>query len=315
MSLFAHRLLVVTGKGGVGRTTTAAALGAAATAAGKRAIVVEMDGLRGLSVTMGMDDRSYAPRPTELGPSVMSLTPTDAIEDFGRRKLRLNALVGLVFRSRLMGTFIDAVPGLNDLVQLGKIEDMLNSPLPGETPWDLVILDAPATGHGLTLLAAARSMAEITRVGPFYELASIIERLLSDRTNTGIVITTLAEELPVAETLQLLDALEVDGSQVAAVVVNQVREPRLPDTPAWPAVRQRFHACPDDDVRVHAILADRAWGRQVGQADALEQLQRGLEGRNALPTALLPRVPGGRLDLGDLRAFGEHLTRQLKDIL
>ena len=144
--------------------------------AGKRVCLVEINGMGTIAEKYGLK-RQYAAQTLHENVDLMSMTALDTMDDFGRRKLRVGALVRLIFQNRIMHAFIDGMPGLSDLLQMGKIENMLMEALPSDRQYDLAVLDAPATGHGLTLLAAARSMAEITRVGPFFDLANIIERM------------------------------------------------------------------------------------------------------------------------------------------
>jgi len=304
VKLLDHRLIVVVGKGGVGRTTTALSLGIAAAKAGKRVVVVELGGMSSLARAFGRD-RSYSPQEISRGVDIVSLTPAESIDDFGKRKLRVNALVRLIFQNRIMHAFIDGVPGLPDLVQLGKMENMLMEPQSGDPVWDLCILDAPATGHGLTLLAAARSMADMTRVGPFFDLATVIEKTLSDRNKTAVVLTTLPEELPVNESLELLTELKLEGFPPAAIIVNQVRPDRLPLEPDWSEVRAEFTGSSDPDLVRLVALADRAHARQQSQVAALERL-----GNTGVELALLPRSEREPA-AADLEAFGGHLYEQL----
>lgn len=298
MRLLDRRLLVVTGKGGVGRSAVSAALALAAARQGRRVCVVELSGTSALSPWFGVVGRSYAPRTVAPGVDLVSLTAFEALEDFGRRKLRLGSLVNVFLRNQVTRAFVDAVPGLHDLLQLGKIEDMVSEPLPGEPIYDLVVLDAPATGHGLTLLAAARSMRELARVGPFHDLAQIIERFLSDRDRAGLLLVTLPEPLPVTESVELVAALRDDRAELAAVVVNQVLPDPLPDATAWPAVRRALEARaasdPErrDELRAVVALADRAADRVRAQQVVLEGLPAALAEAHGgpLPVIRLPRV-------------------------
>lgn len=270
-ALLSHRLVVVTGKGGVGRTTATAALGLTAARAGRRTAVVELSGQSSLSRALGLRDGVYEPRRVVPGLDVMSLSATACLADFGTRKLRISALARWFFESRAMTGFVEAVPGLHDLVQLGKLENMLNEPGPGDPVYDLVILDAPATGHGLSLLAAARSMREMTGVGPFHDLAAIIEALLEDPVATGTALVTLPEALPVNEGLQLVRALADEHTPPSHVLVNQV-------SPAWPD-----HVPPE---RIMDVLADRGVAPDP-QRSALRDVVCEEVGRHAHQTAVL----------------------------
>lgn len=296
MRLVDRRLLVVTGKGGVGRSAVSSALALAAARQGRRVCLVELSGTQALSPWFGVVGRSYAPRTVAPGVDLVSLTPLEALEDFGRRKLRLGSLGAVFLRNRVTRAFVDAVPGLHDLLQLGKVEDMIGQPLPGEPHYDLVVLDAPATGHGLTLLAAARSMRELARVGPFHDLAAIIERFLADRDRTGILLVTLPERLPVSESVELVRALAEEGAELAAVVVNQVFADPLPDAAAWPTVRAALVARADAEPALRGelaeviALADRVAARVRAQEAVLDGLPGALAAARGGPVPLL-RLP------------------------
>lgn len=304
-----RRLVVVTGKGGVGRTTVAAALGLAAARAGRRTAVVELSGLAALPGVLGLPGRSYGARPAAPGLDVMSLTAIESMADFGQRKLGLGGLVRLILGSRLTSSFLEAVPGFQDIVQLGKIENMISEPLAGETRYDLVVLDGPATGHGLTLLSAARAMGEMTRVGPFHDLAGIIERFLSDPTRTAIVPVTLAEELPVHETLELAQGLGAEQRTLGAVVVNQVARGQLPAR-GWEDVRSALGRSPAS--RPWAAMAERAIDGLAEQQEVLDHLRSSLV---AITGMDLPLVELPRLDPRNPGALVAPLADRLGGIL
>lgn len=285
--LLSHRLIVVTGKGGVGRTTLSSALGIAAARSGRRAAVVEMSGAAEVARCLGFEERAYRPRTVEPRLDTFSMTARECLEDFGARKLGLGALTRRLLNNRVTRAFFEAVPGLHDLQQLGRLENLLLEPLPDDPIYDVVILDAPATGHGLTLLSAARSMREMTRVGPFTELAALIESFLSDQEKTALVLATLPETLPVHESVELAESLAADGGRLSAVLVNQMRPPPLPESPPWSDVKQRLIAAgsPWDEV---ATIAGRSVAAFEAQEQALAELRSGLPDLPILPA---PRVP------------------------
>jgi anion-transporting ArsA/GET3 family ATPase len=301
VNLLDHRLLVVLGKGGVGRTTMTAALGVAAHQLGKRACVVEIaDGA--LAAKLGLGGRSYAFRRTRSGVDVWSMTVPECLEEFARRKLSIPSFATSVLRNRFVDTFIDAVPGLNDLLLLGKLENLITEPLPSDPVYDVMILDAPATGHGLTLLQSAKTMAEITRAGPFHDLADTIGVFLADPVRTGVALVTLPEELPVQETLELAGSLRIEGYRVDAVIANLVEASPLPSPPGAEQVLDVLRAMPDGEPL--AALVVNAEARAKRHQAALDRLggglgQLGLE--RVLHTSRHPTVD----------AIGQELADQL----
>jgi len=295
VTLWSHRLIVVAGKGGVGRTSTSVCLALAAAARGMRTAVVELQHMSGVADLWGLPSRSYQPQQLVPGVDTMSLSPMECLDDFGRRRLKVNALVRLVFHNRIMSAFLDAVPGLHDLLQLGKLRNLLQEPEPYDPSYDLLILDAPATGHGLTLLSSARSMGEMTRVGPFFEEAKRIEEMLGDPEHTALVLVTLPEELPVNESLELVDRLGPDKPLLQAVVVNQVLRDPLPPGVPWLRMREVLASHPHPSMGPLLALADETAARHRAQARALRLLRSGLpEALGAeVPVVGLPYVPGG----------------------
>jgi anion-transporting ArsA/GET3 family ATPase len=280
-----RRLVVVEGKGGVGRTTVTAALALAAGERGRAVAAMELGGEASLAHTFGFVAPRYEPRRITGGVELASLSPATCVVDFAQRKLHLGAIGRWVFDSRPMQTFLDSIPGLPDVLQLGKVENRLSEPADGELPLDLIVLDGPATGHGTTLLASARSLRSASRMGPFHDLAAIIERLLEDRARTATVLVTLPELLPVHETLELLEAQVAEGRVPDLIVVNQHVPPLL--TPGL-SPHELLATLPDP---VHRQIAADRLTAEARQAGALDVLRAGLRRLTPdVPVALLPRL-------------------------
>jgi anion-transporting ArsA/GET3 family ATPase len=304
MDLLDHRLVVVLGKGGVGRTTLTAALGVAAARLGKRACVMELGDGAALPAKFGLEGRSFAFRRGAPGVDVWSLTVSECLEDFAARKLKLPPFARHVVRNRFVDTFVDAVPGLHDLLLLGKIENLVSEPLPTDPKYDLLVLDAPATGHGLTLLQAARTLADITRAGPFYELSRAIDEFLGDPERTATVLATLPEELPVQEALELAEALIEEGFPPAAVIANQVEGLAIPDPPGASAVLQALGSVPDSGSLQALVQAEASRGER--HAAALSDLAARLR-----PLGVERVYEAPRADLDTVRRVGMALAEAL----
>lgn len=305
MKLFDRKLLLVAGKGGVGRTTVAIALALAAGQAGRRAAVLELYGSDAIGPRFGLAGRSYTPRPIAPNVDTFSLTPYECLDDFGRQKLRVNALVRVLFHNRVFRAFVDAVPGLHDLFQLGKINHLATTPSADDPNYDLLVLDAPATGHGLTLLAAAASMQEMVGGGLVADEAKLIRDLLHDPTRTGIVLTSLPDVLPVNESLELVAQLGEHRDLLAAAVMNQVRAIDLPPHPLG-LIADHLRST---GAMPLAALAEHAVATAERQRSAHERLRAGLD-QAGLPSAsilTLRRIEPNELTAADHEALAAEL--------
>lgn len=293
------RLIVVAGKGGTGRTTVSAALGLALARSGRRTCVVELHGQDALARRLGVP-HAYGPTPVVPGLDHRGLTAVRAVGDFSRRKIGLPGITRFVVESRVTASFLDAVPGLSDIVQMGKIENMIREPRPGEPVYDHVILDAPATGHGLSLIAGARAMYRMTRVGPFADLAHIIEDFLGDPAHTAHLLLALPAELPIQEAIELHDRLVDDATAPAVALVNQV--PIAPPPGVEPAaIRARADHLPGEAGAQVAAIVSAALDASARASGHLATLRQQV---GNVPVHSLPRLD----DPDDLTPLVEALA-------
>ena len=209
----------MTGKGGVGKTAVAAALGLVAARRGHRTMVAEVH----------RRDDVHRALEGELGDGLlaMSVDPEDAMEEYLNDQLS-RPLAEVLKTSRLFGYLAAATPGMRELLTVGKLWELAQDRrrTPGAEPYDLVVVDAPATGHGLALLDAPRTFAGVAAAGPVARQARIIHGTLSDRDVTGIVAVSTPEEMPVNEVDYLRGEL---GDRLDLVVANAVRPDRFSD--------------------------------------------------------------------------------------
>jgi anion-transporting ArsA/GET3 family ATPase len=210
------RLVLVTGKGGVGKTTVAAALGLMAARRGKRVVLCEVAG------------RDRLP---QLVPELttVSVDPEEAKQEWLRYQLKSRTLAGVLGGSRVFQYLTAAAPGLSELVTIGKLWDLAQlERRTGSTVFDIAIVDTPATGHALAMLGAPSTFASVARVGPVGRHAAAIDRSLRDPAHTGVVTAALPEEMPVNETVELERALGRDlDMAIDAIVVNAVHPTRF----------------------------------------------------------------------------------------
>ena len=231
-SLLERRLVIVTGKGGTGKTSVVAALALAAAETGRRVLVAEVG--RDEHVTRllspGARPVGYAGRELRPGLRVMRIDPFAALAEYLGLQLHVRSLVDLVLRNRAFRQLMDAAPGWRELITLGKIwhlEQMKETS--GAPRYELLLVDAPATGHGLTLLDVPRVVGAAVRAGPLRKHAGFVEEMILDRERTLLLPVALAEELPARETAELALRVRSEvGIALDRVVVNGITSAPFP---------------------------------------------------------------------------------------
>jgi hypothetical protein len=296
----------VMGKGGVGKSTVAAALGLAAAARGLRTIVAEVSARDDVSRALaGSGTEPFAERAIADGLSHISIDPQDAMEEYLVDQLPVRALADLLTSSRAFGYFAAATPGMRELLMVGKVWELAQHArrTPGAEPYDLVILDAPATGHGVAILRAPRTFAEAARVGPIARQGRTIDAMLTDPSRTGVVAVATAEEMPVNEALGLRASLRAElGLELELAVVNGMLGDRL--SAAEAAARERVPAAGSAGRAARVARSQHARAR--AQRAQLARLRRGLRG-SGVPVATLPFCLAAELGHDELASLGRRL--------
>lgn len=268
--LRASRVVIVAGKGGVGKTTVTAALARLAGSAGLRTLVIELEGRSGLPELFGR--RSLGYEPTELADNVVgrTITPDDALFEYLEEK-GLRRVSKRLVASGAIDVVSTAAPGIRDILVLGKVKQLERADVA-----DVILIDAPAAGHAITFLLSARGLLDAVRVGPVHAQAADVLELLTDPARCSVVLVTLAEETPVNELVETAFALEERvGVSLGPVVVNGLYPPiaGLDDDPG-------------DDPERASLLAAAAF-RRSRMAQQEEQVAR-LAERLPLPQWHLP---------------------------
>ncbi|WP_372788738.1 ArsA family ATPase [Paraconexibacter sp.] len=301
-----HNLIVVTGKGGVGKTTVAAALGMLTARAGGRTIVCEVGAHQRLPDLFGVT-------PGDPGDEIRlsdglfqtSVDPMLAIEEWIGRQLGSRSLTQVLARSNAFQYFVAAAPGAREVLTISKAWELGQDARwdKNASGYDHVIIDAPASGHGVGLLRSPSTISGVTRgIGPVAGQAHKVRDALHDEATTAYVAVTLASELPVTETLEL------DGLLSAAVG-------RGPDTIICNAVLPRRFTGRDLQAVAEAdgAVDDAVRRATLSQSDRVReqqsQLRRLRKGATA-PVVTLPFVPAPELELEDVRALADELARR-----
>jgi len=287
------RLLIVAGKGGVGRSTVTAALAVAAARRGLRTIVAETASRDDVARLLG----GHAADPlveVELRDAVHHVTidRRPALEEYLRYEVPGAFPAATLARSATFQAFVEATPGMSDLLTVGKVWELLQRPRhkPRARGYDMVILDAPASGQLVGLLGAPRTFSAIARVGPVAKQAAKIEHSLTDAQTVGVVVVATPEQLAVSEALVLQTTLaERFGIELGSVVANRVFPSRFTREDAV-----ALAAAPEDPaVNSARWFAARAKAQQT----QLARLRRGLAPAQCTTLPFLFRAELGQTDV------------------
>ncbi len=220
------RLVIVTGKGGCGKTTVATALALGAAERGKRVALVEMGRDEHCHQLLDPDSTPVGYAGRELQPSlwVFHIDPFQALAEYLGLQIGIQSLVERGLRQPAFQQLLAAAPGWRELITLGKVYHMESLTRDAGQPlYDLIVIDAPASGHGLTFPDGPRVVQPAIKTGPLRRNAGNVEALIQDPERTRLIPVSLAEELPVRETGELIDRVRSDiGIPIDRVVVNRV---------------------------------------------------------------------------------------------
>lgn len=307
--LLDRRLLFTVGKGGVGRTTVSLALALEAARRGKRVLVVELEGAKGLGLALD-EQRARGGDPRLARIEHLEVEGRRALEEYLGLIIPVRRLLGTVFSSKIYQYFVAAAPGLRELMTVGKIFYEVERD-DGRAP-DLVIVDGPATGHSLQYLRMPRAAAEAFPVGLVHREALRVHGLLQDETRTGVVIVATAEEMPVNETIEIAAGLAELGLPRSLLVVNRIHEAPLAGTELDSFREDLGTAAPGRGRDLLAAAIDRA-GLESGWAAINRENAARLAQAVPLPTVLLPHLFAEEFGAAQVREVSQRLAAALGD--
>jgi Anion-transporting ATPase len=289
------RFVIVVGKGGVGKTSVSAALALALARKQRRVLVAMCNAKERLSQLLQVDP--IGPHIRNIAPYIdaVNMEPGAALEEYGMLVLKVRALYKLLFENRLVAAFLRGTPGIEAWAMLGKAQYHAFETLPDGRPrYDTVIVDAPATGHGLELLRVPKVILDVVPPGLLRREAERAWGLFKDPSRAGVLIVTMPEELPTNEAIELYGALRSELElPVCGLVTNMVLPRLFPG--AYGEAIARMHDATAADAP-HEPLVHTAWARYLREQTQAECIER-----------LLSAIPVPRYELPQL--FGAEFRR------
>jgi len=290
--LAGSRLVAVTGKGGVGKTTLAAILARLMAARGRRVLLIEVDPRENLHHLLDVPPSGGAVLKVDARLWLENVQPVRVLEQLVRQKVAVAALARKIVGTEVFRHFAEGAPGMKEMAVLGHAMQVVRGEAKPRV--DMVVLDAPATGHGMSLLWAPLLVTEVLGKGPLGRLAGEVADMVRDPAQTAVVIGTTAEEMPVQEALELIAGLDERlGRPPELLVVNSLYPPFPEHAGRGPAGAK-------------AALALWRQRRRVNDRE-LERLASAWRGpRVDLPLLAIERGPAL------VSALGDHLVRALE---
>jgi anion-transporting ArsA/GET3 family ATPase len=314
------RVWVVAGKGGVGKTTIAAALAATAAGAGLSVLVIELEGKHGLGATFGRRGPvGYEPvalrgagpeapeaigRPAAGAVWARRLTPDDALLEY-LADHGLQRVSKRLVSSGVLDVVATAIPGIRDVLVLGKVKQLERAGVA-----DVVILDAPATGHAMTFLTSASGLLDAARGGPVRQQAADVVELLQDPERCRVLPVTLPEEMPVSETVESAQVLrDKVGIHLGPVVVNCYETgPHELEVPAADAAREAGTALDPSALAALESARNFRLRRLLLVEEQVDRLGRALE----LPQLWIPRLSAPAIGPAELDILAGAMARAIE---
>lgn len=308
MTLFDKQLVIIGGKGGVGRTTVAAALALAAAKRGKRVLLAQSKSKERLSALFGVPPVGHEVQRVRDSLYAVNMTPQAALLEYGSMVLHSEFIAKQVLENKVSRSFLHAIPGLDDYSMLGKIWYHTTEMEHGRRKWDLVVFDAPATGHLITMLQIPQAILDSVPEGPLTRPAQAARDLVRDGQRTALSIVTLAEDLPSNEAIELAhSAKQKLAAPLGPLVVNALYPPRFSQGVSGRALEALPENVGDPELQPLVTSARTGQRRRALNDHYLERLRKELP----VPQAHLPYLFAAEFGPKCIEELATRLDAQL----
>ncbi|MBL4847886.1 MAG: ArsA family ATPase [Planctomycetes bacterium] len=320
--LLSKRLLIVSGKGGVGKTVISSAIGMIAASRGQKVLLIKMDDQGRTAELFESNPVSDQISPLRDGISALNLDPITVVSDYFTKQLKIKRLVKHIIASRLFQNWFRVSPAIKEMICLGKVWDLVDEKTwwRSAPKWDLILFDAPATGHGLGLLRLPEQASKLL-IGPLRTNALGVQAVLEDAERTGLLLVTLPEEMPVNETVHFHTEARAKVPRVAqeAVILNSAAPDRFGETTPDPATcetdaaKAAMAALIGSEIAPEIVAEAFRHATEVGQARAAltKRYREELKQRIRLPLVEVPYVFSAAFGFAQLERISTILERKL----
>lgn len=311
-ALYDHRLVFVTGKGGVGKSSLTAALGMHAAMTGRRALVCETDTFSAMEPLLGVD-RPVGHEPVKAAENLWAcnIQSEQSLADLVHRFVPSARIAKAAVSNRLARLFFRTAPSMYELSVLYRIKSLMDAKEGGRHKYDTIIVDLPATGHAITFLGVPETANKVLRVGSVAEMSAELAAQLRDPKITDLVIVCIPEEMPVNESIELHEAAHDKlGLQAEVIFINMVRPSPVPKD-GLKALE--FLADTFEDVPGPGGIGRLAEGGEIGMVwnrqdrQYIQKLHDGIEGANFIE---VPYIYSNETDVDLIRRIADHLNAQ-----
>ncbi len=308
-TLTAARVAVVSGKGGVGKTTVATALAVAAARRGREVLLTELEDREAFAPLFGLERLGYTEKPLDRNIRGMTVEADEALVEYLRVVYGIPKISRALIRSKAVEFATHTAPGLKDILLIGKVKQSESERVDGRFRHDMLIVDAPPTGRLPRFLDAPRAITELVGAGPIRRQAKGVADMIMDAARLQVILVTLPEEMPVQETLEAAETLRKMGVALGPVVVNSmVASPKRLGRDAADTLRRQAQdaglGLGDDAIDALITVSRERARRARNQRSALRPLRDGID----LPIVELPALPAAGLT----RAHVDQLADALK---